>query len=52
MYVFGGILVLSIFSVWTCSRCIVPPPGSRDQTLRALRGIHPAFPLLCPPVTS
>ena len=44
------VLVLSIFSVQTCSRCIVHPLGSQDQTLRALRGIHPAFPLLCPPV--
>ena len=31
--------------VQTCSQYTVPPQGSRDQTLRASRGIHQAFPL-------
>ena len=46
--VFSGATISFLFH--TCSRYIVAPRGSRDQTLRVAAGIHPTSPRLCPPV--
>ena len=45
---FSGATISFLFH--TCSRYIVAPRGSRDQTLRVAAGIHPTSPRLCPPV--